>query len=445
MGRVIVGSDPHKKSVTIEVVDDRGTVLATGRFGTDNREYKAMLAYVRRQWPHRRWAVEGAQGVGRPLAQRLLSDGETVVDVPAKLAARVRVFDTGNARKTDATDAHAVAMVALRTPSLKVLAFDEELMALRLLVDRRDELSALRVQTVNRLHRLLTELIPGGAPKDLSVGKAKALLAGVRPRSLLGRTTRRMAAEELADLVAVEAKLKTLQRELKSAVAARRSRLMELTGVGPAGAARILADVGDVARFPDRGHFASWTGTAPLDASSGEHIRHRLSRAGNRRLNHVLHIAAITQLRLDTDGRRYYRRKRAEGKTKKEALRCLKRRLSDVVYRQLVADSQLAEDAAATGPDAIIGAGPGGHSGASTNSCAADLHTPVIGSSDQPQPEPAQVTPPAQPVPPTAPAASAPQPPRRRAGAVNVERPTGRTTLTATSTGAHFQASKPRP
>src|SRR4029450_2708219 len=117
MGRVIVGVDPHKRSVTLEVVDDRGTVLATGRFGTQNRDYHTMLGYVRRQWPQHRWAVEGAQGVGRPLAQRLLADAETVIDVPAKLAARVRVFDTGNARKTDATDAHAVAMAALRTPT----------------------------------------------------------------------------------------------------------------------------------------------------------------------------------------------------------------------------------------------------------------------------------------------------------------------------------------
>ena len=122
-----------------------------------------------------------------------------------------------------------------------------------------------------------------------------------------------MAAEELADLVRVDTKLKALNRELKTAVLARGSHLMDLHGIGPAGAARILADVGDVARFPDRDHFASWTGTAPLDASSGEHIRHRLSRAGNRRMNHVLYVAAISQIRQDSEGRRYYRRKLAAG------------------------------------------------------------------------------------------------------------------------------------
>src|ERR1700733_2377955 len=123
----------------------------------------------------------------------------------------------------------------------------------------------------------------------------------------------------------------------KKAVLETGSHLMDIHGVGPAGAARILADVGDVARFPDRHHFASWTGTAPIDASSGQHLRHRLSRAGNRRLNHVLYIAGIVQLRHDTPGRAYYRRKRAAGKTSMEAMRCLRRRLSDAVYRQLAA------------------------------------------------------------------------------------------------------------
>jgi transposase len=443
VARVIVGIDPHKKSVTIEAIDQQGEVLGTGRFGTGTRDYKAMLGNVRQRWPDYRWAIEGAHGVGRPLAQRLLADGETVVDVPAKLAARVRVFDTGNARKTDATDAHAIAAAALRTPNLRVLEFDDELIALRLLVDRRDELSARRVQTVNRLHRLLTELIPGGAGKDLTATKAKRLLATVKPRSLVGKTTRRMAVEELADLVATDAKLKTLTKELGVAVRSRGSHLMDLPGIGPAGAARILADVGDVARFPDRNHFASWTGTAPLDASSGEQIRHRLSRAGNRRLNHVLHMAAIAQIRLDTEGRRYYRRKLDEAKTRMEARRCLKRRLSDMVYRQLVADAKLTEHDAAAADEHDAQAGPGGHSGASLTSSAADLHTPVIGSSDQPQPEPAPPTLPGTRTPANPRAASAPRSPRRRTGAVNVQRPTGQTTLTATSTGAHSAVPKP--
>ncbi len=437
MGRVIVGVDPHKDSVTIEAVDGHARVLARGRFGTDATGYRMMTRYVHGQWPHHEWAVEGAHGVGRPLAQRLLAQGETVLDVPAKLAARVRVFDTGNARKTDATDAHAVAMVALRTPRLTRLGYDEELIALRLLTDRRDELSRLRVQTVNRLHRLLTELIPGGANKrDLSSLQAKRLLTTAKPKTLVGKTIRRMAVEELADLVAVDAKLKAIKKELKTAVTDRGSHLMDLFGIGPAGAARILCDVGDVARFPDRNHFASWTGTAPLDASSGEQIRHRLSRAGNRRLNHVLHIAAIVQIRHDTAGRAYYRRKLAESKTPMEALRSLKRRLSDAVYRQLVSD---ATQTATTGET-----GPGGHSGATSQSSAADLSTPVIGSSDQPLPGPAPTTLPLTTTPAKTPAARARRPTRRRAGAVKVQRPTGRTTLTATSAGAHSDRPKPR-
>ena len=152
-------------------------------------------------------------------------------------------------------------------------------------------------------------------------------------------------------------------------VLARHSGLMDLHGVGPEVAARILADVGDVARFADRNRFASWTGTAPLDASSGEQNRHRLSRAGNRRVNHMIHIAAVTQLRLNTEGRAYYRRKRAENKKPLEAMRCLKRRISDAIYRQLVADAQRAALAAAADSNE---AGPGGHCGASLESSAVD-------------------------------------------------------------------------
>jgi hypothetical protein len=231
------------------------------------------------------------------------------------------------------------------------------------------------------MHRLFLELLPGGAPVKKSVSQYQALLATVRPRDLAGKTCRRMAAEELEDLHRLDAKLMAMKAELKTAVLAAGSHLMDIHGIGPAGAARILADVGDVARFPDRNHFASWTGTAPIDASSGQHLRHRLSRAGNRRLNHVLYIAGIVQLRNDTAGRAYYRRKIAAGKTPMEAMRCLRRRLSDAVYRQLAADAQ-----AASG-----GTGPGGHPGASLSSSAAGL-SPDTGTSDQPLPGPARPT-----------------------------------------------------
>jgi len=383
MAKVFIGVDPHKLSATIEVVDERETVLATGRFDTDKAGYVAMRKTVS-GWPDRVWAVEGSNGAGRPLAQRLLADGEYVVDVPAKLSARARLFDTGHNRKTDAHDAHAVAAVAVRTRGLRVLSYDVELETLRMLADRREELTRARIQTVNRLHRLLSELTPGRSKKDITTGQAKVILASVRPRDLAGKTRRRLAAEQLAELVVVEKKIKTLTKELKAMVLARGSTLMDLPGVGPVVAARILADVGDVARFADRNRFASWTGTAPLDASSGEQIRHRLSRAGNRKMNHMLHIAAATQVRLDTPGRAYYRRKLAAGKTKMEAMRCLKRRISDAVYRQLLADAQ-----AAKAP--CDGADPGGHCGASQESSAVDL-PPHIDTSDQPLPGPARPT-----------------------------------------------------
>ncbi len=387
MEQVIIGVDPHKLSATIEVVDEHEELLGSGRFTTDRAGYAAMRTYVK-SWPDRVWAVEGANGVGRPLAQRLLEVGEKVVDVPAKLAARVRLFDTGHNRKTDALDAHSIAIVAVRTKTLRVLQVDGELEALRILADRREALTRRRVQTVDRLQALLAELLPGQAKKDITVLQAKAMLAGVRPRDVAGKTRRRVAAEELAELAAVDAKIKKATAELKAMVLARRSRLMDIHGVGPVVAARILADVGDVSRFADRNRFASWTGTAPLDASSGEQNRHRLSRAGNRRMNHMIHIAAVTQLRLDTEGRAYYRRKRSENKKPMEAMRCLKRRISDVVYRQLVADAERAALAASTG---MVSAGPGGHCGATQESSAVDL-PPHIDASDQPLPGPAKST-----------------------------------------------------
>jgi transposase len=277
MGQVVVGMDPHKRSATIEVIDAHERVLAAGRFGTDKTGYAEMLA-VGREYPDRVWAVEGCNGAGRHLAHRLVHDGETVVDVPAKLSAQVRVFATGNGRKSDPVDAHSVAMAALRAPSLLRVEAGDDLVVMGMLVDRRDEPGRARTQTVNRLHGLLLELFPGGAPKFLSARQAKALIATTKPRDIAGKTRRRLAVEMTGELEGIDNKIRAVKKELKELVLARGSTLMDLTGIGPPGAARLLAGVGHIHRFANRDRFASWNGTAPLDASSGEQKRHRLSR-----------------------------------------------------------------------------------------------------------------------------------------------------------------------
>jgi transposase len=377
---VIIGMDPHKRSATIEVVDDQARVLAMGRYGTDTAGYAEMLAAGRR-YADRVWAVEGCNGIGKHIAHRLVHDGETVVDVPAKLSAQVRVFATGNGRKTDPVDAHSVAMVALRSPNLVQVKVDADLQVMGMLVDRRDELGRARTQTINRLHRLLLELFPGGAKKFLSARQARALIATVKPRDLVGKTRRRLVVELIGELEGIDKKIKAAEKDLKELVVARGCTLMELHGIGPSGAARLLADVGDIRRFADRDRFASWNGTAPLDASSGDQKRHRLSRAGNRRINRTLHIMAVVQLRNRTEGRAYFDARKAAGKTSMEAMRALKRRLSNVVYARMVTD-QRRRDAA----------DPGGHSGTTLQSSVTDL-TPDIGPSDKPLPGPASPQP----------------------------------------------------
>lgn len=361
-GHVVVGMDPHKRSVTIEVMTAAEVVVGGGRFGTDDAGFAAFVRYVRQIQPDRSlrvWAIEGCNGIGHHVAVRLLAAGEHVVDVPPKLSARMRVFATGQGRKTDATDAHSVALVGARIAGLRSMVNDEQLEVLRVLVDRRGRLGAEHTRMICQVHALLLELIPGGAKKDLSAAQARALLATVRPRDAVGKTRRRAAAELISDLERNYARRKAADKELRELVAATGTSLLHLHGIGPTGAARLLVEVGDITRFPDRGHFASWNGTAPIDASSGENIRHRLSRAGNRQMNRTLHIMATVQLRNPTEGRAYYDRKKAAGKTSMEAMRCLKRRLSDIVYRHML-------------DDAIqnIATGPGGQRGNDSDSSA---------------------------------------------------------------------------
>src|SRR3954466_2720225 len=373
--------DPHKRSATIEVMTGEEAVQGAGRFGTDRDGYAAMLRYGR-QWPERVWAIEGCAGIGKHLAHRLLASGEQVVDVPPKLSARMRVFATGQGRKTDATDAHSVALVGTRMSGLRPAVNDEQFAVLRLLVDRRRSLGEEHTRKVSQLHQLLLELIPGGAKKDLSAAQAKALLATVRPRDVVGKTRRRVAAELVADLERIYARKKAANKELTELVKATGTTLLDLHGIGPTGAARLLVEVGDITRFPNKAHFASWNGTAPLDASSGDQIRHRLSRKGNRQINRVLHTMARVQLRNPTEGRAYYDRKKAEGKAPMEAMRCVKRRLSDIVFQTLLNDAVRTNQATTR-------TGPGGQRGNDSDSSAAGSH-PHTGSSDKSLPGPAR-------------------------------------------------------
>jgi transposase len=327
MGRVVIGMDPHKRSATIEVMAGDEAVLGGGRYGTDAAGYRPVAAAVR-QWPERVWAMEGCQGIGAHIARRLLADGEQVVDVPPKLSARTRVFAAGQGRKTDATDAHSVALAATRMTGLRLVTDDQQLAVLRILAGRRRSLGEDHTRMISQLHQLLLDLIPGGAKKDLSAAQARALLARVRSRDTAGQARRRVAAELISDLERIYQRKKAADRELSELLRATATTLTGLNGIGPSGAARLLTGAGDITRFPSRAHFASWNGTAPTGASSGDQVCHRLSRAGNRQINRTLHIMAVVQLRhRDSQGRAYYERKVAAGKTPREAMRCLKRRL----------------------------------------------------------------------------------------------------------------------
>jgi transposase len=345
--KVLIGVDPHKGSVAVAALDEaKGELLERVSFPQDRAGLRALESWAKR-FSERRWAVENASGLGRYLAGRLVASGESVVDVPPKLSARVRVLSTGNARKNDGVDALATALAASRNERLAPVDPEVASEVLRLLSERREDLVAERTRALNRLHGLLRDLVPGGVARTLSADRAARILRGIRPQSSSSRVRRRLASEVLRDIRTLDRKIADLNGRIEAEVEASGTTLTEIFGIGPILAAKIIGTVGSVARFPSRGHFASYAGTAPVEASSGEVVRHRLSLAGNRHLNYALHMVAVCQARSDARGGTYYRKKIAEGKSRKEALRCLKRRISDAVFASLVADSQLLSRSAA--------------------------------------------------------------------------------------------------
>jgi transposase len=334
---ITIGIDPHKRSLTAVALDPHSRLLGQLRLAVTSQAASQLLAWAE-QWPERRWAVEGAGGLGRGIAQLLVSAGEPVVDVPAKLAARARLLGTSSARKTDLADACSVATAAIHHRRLRPVALEGQTVVLRLLSDRRDDLVAERTRTLSRLHVLLADLQPGGATRELTAARAVALLRRIHPITVVDVERNRIARELLADVRRLDRQVKTASQAIRTAVCDHGTTLTEVFGVGPVLAAKLVGHAGDITRFPDRDHFASYTGTAPVEASSGDVRRHRLNRGGNRQLNTALHLIAVCQIRDPSPGQAYYRRKLAQAKTPEEARRSLKRHLANVIYSHLVTD-----------------------------------------------------------------------------------------------------------
>ena len=366
MTEVMIGVDPHKGSHTAVAIGVAEEPLGKLRVRATAAQAQRLVAWAA-AWPERTWAVEGAGGLGHLLAQQLVAAGERVLDVQPKLGARVRLLATGTSNKNDPNDALSVAVAALRSPARRQVTADDHGAVLRVWSRRHRDLSRAKNQAACRLHAVLCELVPGGVPDVITAAQAARILQRGTPSGAAGQARHELAAELLDDMRHLDARIRESNKKLAVAVKASGTSLTGIFGVGPFIAATVIGDARDVTRFASRDHFAAYNGTAPIEVSSGNRKIYRLSLRGNRRVNHAIHMAAITQIRHShSDGRAYYDKKIAEGKTRKEALRSLKRRISDALYARLRADARQAAGNAQ--------AGPGGQPGNDSDSCAAGSH-----------------------------------------------------------------------
>jgi transposase len=361
MAAVMIGVDPHKASHTAVAISEAEERLGELRVRASVAQAQRLLAWGA-AWPERTWAIEGAGGLGHLLAQQLLAAGERVLDVPPKLAARVRLLASGDTNKNDPNDARSVAVAALRSPARRPVAADDHAAVLKVWSKRHRDLGRTRTQVACRLHVVLCELVPGGFSKRITAGQAAQVLASIIPQNAVQAARCELAAAFTEDLRRIDAQMRDTRKKLAAVVAAAGTTVTEVFGVGPVIAATVIAAARDVSRFPGRDHFAAYNGTAPIEVSSGKRKIYRLSRRGNRRLSPAIHMAAVSQVcHHRSAGRAYFDKKLAEGKTPKEALRSLKRQISDAIFARLQADARRAED-------------PGGQPGNHSASRAAGSH-----------------------------------------------------------------------
>jgi transposase len=362
---VMIGVDPHKASHTAVAVGGDEQPLGQVRVRASALQAMRLLEWAA-AWPERAWAVEGAGGLGHLLAQQLVAAGERVLDVQPKLAARVRLLASEAVNKNDPNDARSVAVTALRSRAPREVAADDHSAVLKVWSRRYRDLGRSRTQIACRLHSALCELVPGGISKEITASHAARVLERAAPSGAVQQARWELAADLLDDLRRADERLREANRKLAAAVRATGTTLTGIFGVGPVIAATLIGEVGDVSRFAGRDSFAAYNGTAPIEVSSGKRKVHRLSRRGNRRLNHAAHMTAVTQIRYaHSQGRAYYDKKLAEGKTAKEALRALKRQVSDAFYKHLKADAARAAGSACS---------PGGQAGNDSVASAAGSH-----------------------------------------------------------------------
>ncbi len=407
MTAVMIGVDPHKATHTAVVIGPAEEPLGELRVRASAGQAEELVAWAA-DWPERTWAVEGAAGLGRLLDWQLVAAGERVLDVQPKLASRVRLLQAGDTNKNDPDDALPVAVAALRFKTARPVMAGDYPAVLKVRAERHRDLARLRNQVACRLHAVLCDLVPGGHTKEISAAQAARILEQASPSGAAGRARAELAAEFPGDMRRLDAQLRGTRKKLAAAVRTSGTTLTEVFGTGPVIAGTIAGDIADVSRFPGRDHFASYNGTAPVEVSSGNRTIHRLSLRGNRRVNHAIHMAAITQIRhKHSEGRACYDKKVAEGKTHKEALRSLKRRISDAIFARLLADARRA------GQQPARRAWEGNRG--TTLTPARPAHTPNAGSSDKPLPDPGTTIRPGT-------RAATPSPPK----------PTPKKTLTAT-------------
>jgi transposase len=332
---VVLGADLHKRSHTVVVIDATGRKLAERTVSATDAGHLELRRWAA-QWPERTWGLEDCRHLSRRLDAELVRTGEAVVRVPPKLMAGARQSNR-EPGKSDPIDALAVARAVLREPNLPTATLDGPDRQIRLLVDHREDLVGERTRHEQRLRWYLVELaIDEPAPRSLGRAVVQVALAS----ALDGRTeaVARFARDLLARIRELSTAIRALEREIESLVVTLAPNLLALPGCGALTAAKIIGEAAGISRFRSKEAFARHNGSAPMPVWSGNTVRHRLNRGGNRQLNAALHRIAITQIRLAGPGRAYLDHRLSQGDSRTEAIRALRRRISDEVFRRLRTD-----------------------------------------------------------------------------------------------------------